>query len=221
MAKFILGAALALSLTACGGGGSSSSSASTAPAEPDSLIAIGNSITFYTPNPSLGWTGSWGLASSTQAKDYVHLVGSARGLGATVFNVAPLERDASRVDLIQASTSTIDSRTDVIVEIGENAPSGGSADFTTSYGQLLDAVVAQHPHALFCLSDYWADPPKDAMKQEACKAHGGTFVDVGGIYYAHMDAIPTGENPAISDHPHDLSMAAMARTILTAMKTPA
>lgn len=204
-------------LTACGGGGGSSDPA---PAAPNKLVVIGNSITLYAPNPSVGWTGNWGLASTTQAKDYAHLVGAGLGLPVTPFNVAPLENDPTRTDLIISSTAPIDERTDVIVEIGENAVSGGSPAFTTSYNALLDAVVAQGAHSLVCLSDYWADPPKDAVKKTACEAHGGTFVDISGIYYANMDAIPSGENPAISAHPHDLSMAAMTKLILAAVKTP-
>jgi hypothetical protein len=217
MAKFIVGAALALSLAACGGGGGSTAPTKAAPAAPaDSLVVIGNSLTVHPIDASLNWTHVSGMAASDEAHDYAHVVGTTLGLPVTAYNIGALERDGSRTDLVQASTAMVNSRTDVVVQIGENAPVGGSPEFTAIYGQLLDAVVARHPHSLACLSSYWDDPIKDAAKKTSCEAHGGTFVNLIGIYAAHLDTIPTGENPAISAHPHDPSMAAIAAKIVAA-----
>lgn len=218
MAKFILGAVLALVLVGCGGGDGSSDAPPkrtplTVPGA-GSLVAIGNSITVYPADPSLGWTHTSGMAASDEAHDYVHLVGAGLGVPVAAFNVAPIETDASRMDLVDAATGTIDNRTVVILEIGENAPSGGSTQFLATYGQVLDAIAAKHPAALLCLSDYWVDRPKDALKRAACAARGGLFIDVSGVYFAHLDTPPPGESPELHDHPHDPSMASLAQVIL-------
>ena len=47
------------------------------------VLFIGNSITLHGVAPQIGWTNRWGMAASSQEKDYVHLVaaGIARETG--------------------------------------------------------------------------------------------------------------------------------------------
>lgn len=41
---------------------------------PVKVLIIGNSITQHGANPSIGWTGTWGMAATAAQKDYVHLI---------------------------------------------------------------------------------------------------------------------------------------------------
>src|SRR6478736_813612 len=46
------------------------------------ILFLGNSITLHGPSPSIGWTGNWGMAASTESRDYAHVL-AARIPGAT------------------------------------------------------------------------------------------------------------------------------------------
>ncbi|MCY2988855.1 MAG: glycoside hydrolase family 127 protein [Planctomycetota bacterium] len=41
------------------------------------ILFLGNSITLHGPKADIDWTGNWGMAASSEDKDYVHLVTSA------------------------------------------------------------------------------------------------------------------------------------------------
>lgn len=221
MATKILCAALALVLVACGGG---SNDAPPGP-KPTSLVVIGNSLAFVPDQP--GWSPGRGMAATSVATDYVHVLAAELGIAQPVArNFASLERNAddpvNAIDLttpiadqIKVQTTGIDVATAVVVELGDNSPSGQSATFATNYGLLLDALPAHH--SLTCVSTWWEDAAKDATIKAACKAHGGTFVFIGDIYPARKDVAAPGENPAIWAHPHDPSMASIAARIKPAI----
>ena len=40
--------------------------------EANRILFLGNSVTLHGPDASIGWSGDWGMAATTQSKDYVH-----------------------------------------------------------------------------------------------------------------------------------------------------
>lgn len=210
-------------LQACGGG-------SDAPApRAAQLMVIGNSLATHPITASLGWDHVSGMAASDAAHDYAHLVAAARGESVVARNFASLERNPAdpinTIDtttpmklLIESFVAGIDVSTDVVVQLGDNAPVGGSADFTTNYMALLDALP---PHrSLVCVSTWWQDDAKDAMIKASCAAAGGVYVYIGDIYPTRKDVIPAGQNSGVAEHPHDPSMAAIAARITAQMPSP-
>ena len=63
-----------------------------------------------------------------------------------------------------------------------------------------------------------SDPDADAVIKDVCAAQGGRYIYIGDIYPTRTDVIPPGENRAITLHPHDPSMAAIAGRILSQFK---
>lgn len=193
---------------------------------------IGNSLTFVPAMPALGWTHDGGMAASDAAHDFVHLVAAQRGLTlAAARNEASIERNLAdpinsidlttpMAQLIAGAAAGIDAKTAVVVELGDNVAESGVADFAVNYGRLLDAVVAAKPAKLLCTSRWWQLVDVDDVLKAACVAHGGTFVDIGDIYPTRADVPLPGEDPATSiiwTHPHDASMAEIARRVAAAL----
>ena len=99
------------------------------------ILFLGNSITLHGPKADIGWTGNWGMAASSEDKDYVHLVTSAlaRHIGSTpqilVKNIADFERNYADydVDLQMKELFAFDADL-VVLAIGENVPALASDD---------------------------------------------------------------------------------------------
>lgn len=219
MAKLILGAAIALVLTACGGG------ENTPPTrKAPYLLVIGNSLAVHPVALALGWDHESGMAASDAEHDYAHLTAAHLGVSLDVRNEASIERNPAdpinTVDLttpmgqlISAAAAGIDPNTDVVVQLGDNVTDARVPDFSIDYPRLLDEITASKPHSLVCLSRWWAVPTIDAMMQAACVAHGGTFVYIGDIYPTRTDVIPVGQDSGVAAHPHDPSMAIIAQRV--------
>ena len=99
------------------------------------ILFLGNSITLHGPNADIGWTGNWGMAASSEDKDYVHLVTSslAQHIGARpqimVRNIADFERNYATYDVDQKMRDLFAFDPDlVILAIGENVPPLGTED---------------------------------------------------------------------------------------------
>jgi alpha-galactosidase len=119
---------------------------------------VGNSITVVTDQePGLGWTGDWGMAASSDDKDFVHVLaarlGNAAG-GQVKFmarNIANFEIGHSDYDIGKGMKNELASGLElVVVTIGENvlAPSTNEAKakYAEAFGRLLTALEGNsHP----------------------------------------------------------------------------
>ena len=184
------------------------------------IVVIGNSITLCGPNPSVEWTGDWGMAASGQAKDFSHLVSYGLGLPVSVANLAQMER-ASDVELsmISSATTSVDSHSIVVVELSDNAPADNLEIFHANYSLLLSSVW--RARKLICTGPYWPDSDKESLVQTECSAHGGTFVSISDIRYDPLNpdyaaGAQTFQDVNVNSHPHDWSMAKIAQRIMDA-----
>jgi hypothetical protein len=218
-------------LAACGGGGPGSSPAKTAPTaaaeqpqpEPQApappftdLFVLGNSITKIGPSAARGWSGDWGMAASSADKDFAHLTAAALHVPLTVLNFSALEIDpAVQVSQVLSYVQAATPHTAVVVELGDNVIAGGASTFAPAYGALLDAM---HFAKLACVSTWWRDDAKDAVIQQACKAHGGTYVFIGDIYPQRTDDVNRYADVDTDRHPHDASMALIAARVTAALQ---
>jgi hypothetical protein len=190
--------------------------------DPKILLVIGNSISRHPPAPDIGWSGDWGMAASSADKDFAHVAGSILGRPVTVINFATLERDpTSAMTDIKAMTSTIDSRTLVVIELGDNVMPAVLDSFRPAYDLLLKN--ASSGQALLCVSTFWEKASTDAAIKTICEANGGHYLYIGDIYGSVEGFAERAANefpdPAVNGHPHDWSMSQIGQRVASSLQT--
>lgn len=204
-----------------GCGSNSTVSQSTPAPTPTDLVVIGNSLTNYGPDPSIGWNGAWGMAATAASKDFVHLVSTSMSLPLTAavgFSSLELTPAAAAAD-IPIITASVKTTTLVIIQLGDNVQPGVLSDFAPQYSLLLEAV--KKARILICTSTWGKADTYDAMIRAACTRHNGRFVFIGDIRTdpANLDSQGAQfSNPEVNAHPHDWSMARIAERIVAAAK---
>lgn len=194
----------------------------------DTILFLGNSLTYHPYNADIGWTGDWGMAASAAENDYAHLVtkdiadrnhGNSPAMIATnIYLYGMFEQKYATYDVDSELESLIDWGANiVVVQLGDNSSASLTSQaaidaYTASYGNLLTAFKnsSQHPE-LFILSTWWGDLTTDGIIRQACTDAGGTFVNIGGLYGK------TANQGGWGGHPSDAGMAAIADTLLRAM----
>ncbi|HOW71013.1 MAG TPA: glycoside hydrolase family 127 protein [Phycisphaerae bacterium] len=195
------------------------------------ILFLGNSITSHGPKADIGWTGNWGMAASSEDKDYVHLVSRALAdhTGAVpqvrVNNVADFERHYATYDVDGQLKDAFTFDPDLVVlAIGENVPALGSEDararFKAGVMKILACALAKRRPLVVVRSCFWADDAKDQVLSQACQEAGGIFVNVGplGREAANMARSERSfTHDGVAGHPGDRGMKALADAIVQAV----
>ena len=120
----------------------------------NSILFLGNSITLHGPAPQIGWTGNWGMAASSEDKDYVHVllnqITQATGGAPQVMvkNIADFERHLTDYNIQEELKQELAFNADVIIiALGENAAvpttDATKAQFASAFANLF-AELKQH-----------------------------------------------------------------------------
>ena len=196
------------------------------------ILFIGNSITLHGPKADIDWHGNWGMAATSEDKDYVHLVTKALAAkqGATpvimVKNVADFERNHLGYDIAGKFTDAAAFKADLIILcIGENVAAlktpADQAKYQEQVTALLKTLNSNPQAAVIVRSSFWANEAKDTAMRKACEAVGGTFVDISALGKDEQN-YDRSERPykhaGVANHPGDRGMAAIAEAILKAVK---
>lgn len=202
---------LSVTLAACGGGDATAADTGEKPqgiGKPTTMIFVGNSLTYVPPggSPQSGvFSGGWGVAASSQDKDYAHLVASAQGLPLSVENRADLEvNPATEVPTWNVTPSTI-----VVVQLGDNGMPAKYADLLWKF---------RKAHTLICISTWWNQATRDAVIKGQCEDAGGRYVWIGDLFANRKDDVGAYENPGVDAHPHDWGMAEIAARVNAALR---
>lgn len=199
------------------------------------VLYLGNSITLHGPAEKIGWSGNWGMAASSQATDYVHLLTAKIAAAAggepqvRVKNIAAFERTLDQYDIATELKEELAFRPElVIVAIGENvAALKEDADrdrFRTSLDALLKAINAAGARKVFVRSNFWLAPDKDAILRESAKAAGATFVDLGEIGRDPSMMARSErkiDHDGVAAHPGDKGMKGIADALWAAIEAEA
>jgi len=201
-------------------------------AEYQKILFLGNSITLHGPNKKIGWEGNWGMAASSQDKDYAHRVTQAlkkkdgAAPEALIKNIATFERQYATYDATELLKETAAFKADlIVVAIGENAPGLATEEaktrFKDSVVKLLNDIRGDGKPTLIVRSSFWANAAKDEALKKACQEVGGVFLDIGALgkdeaNFARSER--TFENKGVANHPGDKGMQAIADAIVGAAK---
>ena len=196
------------------------------------VLFLGNSITLHPPKPDIGWTGNWGMAASTEEKDYVHLLTAdiAKAAGAQprtmVKNIADFERGYEAFDVAAGLKAELEFGADiVVVAIGENAAEPATDDarakFAAGFARLLAALKQHGQPAIFVRSSFWPNAVKDDLMRKAAADAGAAFVDIAALGRDESNAASAErkiEHAGVAGHPGDKGMRAIADAIFAAMQ---
>lgn len=189
------------------------------------VVFIGNSITLHNVAPQIGWTHRWGMAASSQEKDYVHLVaaGIERETGRKpqlhVRNLAEFERSFEAYDLSAIDDLVAVKPDYLVVALGENVKDlkteGERLAFQAAFGRLLDRFTAsgEKPRAVV-RGVFWPNEAKDICMENAAKQHAMPFVKANFADDPAMKATGLFAHEGVASHPGDRGMAAIANAIL-------
>ncbi|MFO1438744.1 MAG: SGNH/GDSL hydrolase family protein [Verrucomicrobiaceae bacterium] len=195
------------------------------------VLFLGNSITKHGPKADIDWSGNWGMAASSEAKDYVHVFTKALGDKQSstpeilVKNIADFERAHQGYDFAAKLKEAIDFQADLIVlAIGENVPGLKTAEeavaFASSVLKLLRTVSGARKPVILVRSCFWAVPAKDSCLKLACNEVGGIFVDISSLsadksLYGRAER--EFKHAGVANHPGDKGMAAIADALMKAL----
>ena len=199
------------------------------------VLFLGNSITKHSPKADIGWTGNWGMAASSEVKDYVHVFTASltKQQGATpeilVKNIADFERAHQGYDFAAKVKEAIDFQADLIVlAIGENVPALKTTEeqaklqeaVTKLLATLLATLKGDRKPVILVRSCFWANAAKDEALRGACEAVGGIYVDLSALsadksLYGRAER--EFKHAGVANHPGDKGMAAIAAALMKAL----
>jgi lysophospholipase L1-like esterase len=200
-------------------------------------LAIGNSITLH-GLASYWWDDDRGMASSSDEKDYVHLVTSyleqKNNLGGVVENSVNLSswetNSSDRAEFLALLDDYLSTSLELVtIQLGENV--SDFSTYETDFEDLINYVKDKAPNAeIIVVGDFWNNENRDLLKEEAANNCSVTYVSLEGIkdnseYYAGKGTLVedsdgqmhTIEHDGVAMHPSDKGMEAIAERIIDSL----
>jgi len=214
--------------------GITAGSSGTPPRNYSRMLIIGNSITIIPFPNNTTWWGTWGMAATVQANDFVHVLGDLMASNSPSLVLDPeycvtWENDHNNSFDYTFFDSMLAANPDLIlIRFGENVVdlTNYQADFET----LINYCKAARPTADIVVTDCeWQNATKDNDQHLAALATGVGYVSLAGIDIpannSFIGAVVSGDDhlnhnvndAAVALHPADPGMAAMAARIYTAI----
>lgn len=189
----------------------------------EKLLIIGDSISKHGPAvEALGWSGNWGMAASSEEKDYVHLFlarlaqeqgGKVPELLVIAEGGGTLQGKLTVKDKFRAFGADL-----AVIQMGENDNKDvNETGFKAPYETIIQEIKAGNPNVRLLCFGVWSPPNgsavKDAMIRDLCKKYGATFVSLAAAN-ANPDNMAESEkrftHKGVNWHPGDKGMQAYA-----------
>lgn len=210
------------------------SGSGTSPRNYSRMLIIGNSMTIIPFPNNTTWWGTWGMAATVQANDFVHVLAGLMATNSPALVIDPeycvtWENDHNNSFNYSFFNTMLGANPDLIlIRLGENVVdlTNYQADFET----LINYCKTACPTADIVVTDNeWQNPTKDNDQHLAALATGVGYVSLAGIDIAANNSFigatvkgddsldHTVNDAAVALHPRDTGMAAMAARIYTAV----
>lgn len=207
----------------------------TATEENFDYVALGNSITCNEVSDL--WWGNWGMAASSEEKDYVHLISawlggqSLKPVTTTVLDLKKWEVASDRDSLLESYEKYFNEYTDLVtIQTGENITEFKET-LGSDYLNLISRIKEKAPNAqILVLGEIlWPSEDIEAAKRQACEQNGVQFIDMSdflngyeGLYKSAVGNVVfgmDGQSHSIGDevvaaHPNDDGMACIAQQVI-------
>ena len=196
------------------------------------LLFLGNSITSH--GKCGYWWGAWGMAASSEADDYVHLVVSQlEKYGAVSFDISGMflwealahDRAQPLGMMESAFKGNLDA---VIVQMGENVIS--CSTMAGDLSELLEHIKSKATKAkIMVLGNFWPNDALDEIKKAVCQKMGVAYISLKDLqtpeYFAGLGATVYGDNgeahtiehAGVAQHPGNKAMIAIAERIVATL----
>lgn len=196
------------------------SSLSVIAGEVKEVVIIGNSIRQHGKAPQIGWNYDWGMAATSQDKDYVHvLYKKICDKLAKTQKTAPklslpggvVEKDFSKWDPSVTKTADI-----IIIQLGDNFRNPLTEEkLQKPYEAMIKDLKGDRNPVIICVSN-WGGGKMSELISEAAKNQGAMFVPLGKLADDPLNKAKSEghfSHGGVNWHPGDRGMEAIAGAI--------
>ncbi len=190
------------------------------------ILFLGNSITKHAPAESIGWFNDWGMAASSEDKDYVHRTMAkvweiSPNASFMVAQIAPWEREYWNENLMNEQyPAVIDFKADIIIMRAiENVRELNNNGYTWEQGYkfLLDKL-SKEDTKIVLTNSFWQHNEKNGIVEKIAKERNYKLVDVCIGADDRYTAKGLFEHSGVAAHPGDEGMEEIATRIFDAIE---
>ncbi len=194
------------------------------------VLSFGNSITKHAPAANLGWTGNWGMAASSEDKDYLHRlqfymdekygagdVSVVYGASTHSFETSIPSDDYSGAYFSMLERIKEENPDIITVQMGENVASSTEEQYYEAMKSFVLEIKKIAPDArLVLVTPFWPSAEKVAALRRINKEYDISVAEVFMLGESRENmAYGLFENAGVQHHPGDLGMDRMAQIIFT------
>ena len=193
------------------------------------VAIIGNSIRKHGKAPQIGWNYDWGMAATSEDKDYAHVLYRkiCDKLAATQKEAPKLsmpggvvERDWSKWDPNAAKSADV-----LIIQLGDNFRKkqdfDAQRDFIDLYAKMVSEMKVANPDQIVICTSNWGGGEMVGWLKEAAGKAGALFVDIG-VLSKNPENLAKSEgnftHGGVNWHPGNRGMAAIADAIFKVLE---
>ena len=144
------------------------------------LLIIGDGLTKNAPVPELGWNSNWGMAATSEDKDYAHrLFALVKTVSPnallTLDNIMYEDTMTGWVHLVPNSADVI------IIQLGDNYQGGISPEeYQKAYRQMIEELRGSSAKTVICIGP-WSNGKIEPYIAGAAQAAGAKFISLREI----------------------------------------